>query len=121
SRARRNDVGVTREAQHGSLVSVKGPEILDRAERHPLYSKSERLEALTDDLQAPLILRADGRAANQLLSEGELASRVWDKGNEFFQPTTFQISNINAGTGAPNVIPGELKARFNIRFSTEQT
>jgi succinyl-diaminopimelate desuccinylase len=51
----------------------------------------------------------------------ELAARIWDKGNEFFQPTTFQISNVNAGTGAPNVIPGELKARFNIRFSTEQT
>jgi succinyl-diaminopimelate desuccinylase len=51
----------------------------------------------------------------------ELSTRVWDKGNEFFQPTTFQISNISAGTGAPNVIPGELKARFNIRFSTEQT
>lgn len=51
----------------------------------------------------------------------ELATRVWDKGNEFFQPTTFQISNISAGTGAPNVIPGELKVRFNIRFSTEQT
>lgn len=51
----------------------------------------------------------------------ELSSRVWDQGNEFFQPTTFQISNISAGTGAPNVIPGELKARFNIRFSTEQT
>jgi succinyl-diaminopimelate desuccinylase len=51
----------------------------------------------------------------------ELAARIWDKGNEFFQPTTFQISNISAGTGAPNVIPGELKARFNIRFSTEQT
>ncbi len=51
----------------------------------------------------------------------ELAARVWDKGNEFFQPTTFQISNISAGTGAPNVIPGELKARFNVRFSTEQT
>jgi succinyl-diaminopimelate desuccinylase len=51
----------------------------------------------------------------------ELAARVWDKGNEFFQPTSFQISNINAGTGAPNVIPGELKVRFNIRFSTEQT
>jgi succinyl-diaminopimelate desuccinylase len=51
----------------------------------------------------------------------ELAARVWDKGNEYFQPTTFQISNLNAGTGAPNVIPGELKARFNIRFSTEQT
>ena len=51
----------------------------------------------------------------------ELAARVWDKGNEFFQPTTFQISNISAGTGAPNVIPGELKARYNIRLSTEQT
>lgn len=51
----------------------------------------------------------------------ELAGRTWDKGNEFFQPTTFQISNVSAGTGAPNVIPGELKLRFNIRFSTEQT
>jgi len=51
----------------------------------------------------------------------ELASREWDKGNEFFQPTTFQVSNLSAGTGAPNVIPGELKARFNIRFSTEQS
>ncbi len=51
----------------------------------------------------------------------ELAARIWDNGNEFFQPTTFQISNIAAGTGAPNVIPGDLKARFNLRFSTEQT
>jgi succinyl-diaminopimelate desuccinylase len=51
----------------------------------------------------------------------ELTSRVWDQGNEHFQPTTFQISNINAGTGAPNVIPGELKARFNLRYSPVQT
>jgi succinyl-diaminopimelate desuccinylase len=51
----------------------------------------------------------------------ELTSLTWDRGNEHFQPTTFQISNISAGTGAPNVIPGELKARFNLRFSTEQT
>ena len=51
----------------------------------------------------------------------ELAARTWDQGNEHFQPTTFQVSNISAGTGAPNVIPGELKARFNLRFSTEQT
>jgi succinyl-diaminopimelate desuccinylase len=51
----------------------------------------------------------------------ELAARVWDQGNEHFQPTTFQVSNLNAGTGAPNVIPGELKARFNLRFSTQQT
>jgi succinyl-diaminopimelate desuccinylase len=51
----------------------------------------------------------------------ELTARVWDKGNQHFQPTTFQVSNISAGTGAPNVIPGELRARFNLRFSTEQT
>jgi succinyl-diaminopimelate desuccinylase len=47
----------------------------------------------------------------------ELAARSWDEGNEHFQPTTFQVSNLNAGTGAPNVIPGELKARFNLRFA----
>lgn len=51
----------------------------------------------------------------------ELTSRTWDLGNRHFQPTSFQVSNIAAGTGAPNVIPGELKARFNLRFSTEQT
>jgi len=51
----------------------------------------------------------------------ELTSRTWDQGNAHFQPTSFQVSNLSAGTGAPNVIPGELKARFNIRFSTEQT
>jgi succinyl-diaminopimelate desuccinylase len=51
----------------------------------------------------------------------ELTSRVWDEGTEHFQPTSFQISNLNAGTGAPNVIPGELKARFNLRYSPVQT
>jgi succinyl-diaminopimelate desuccinylase len=51
----------------------------------------------------------------------ELSSRIWDQGNEHFQPTTFQVSNLNAGTGAPNVIPGELKARFNLRYSPVQT
>jgi len=51
----------------------------------------------------------------------ELSTRTWDAGNEHFQPTTFQISNLSAGTGAPNVIPGELKARFNLRWSPVQT
>src|SRR5881394_753806 len=51
----------------------------------------------------------------------ELTARVWDQGNAHFQPTTFQISNLSAGTGAPNVIPGELKARFNLRYSPAQT
>lgn len=50
-----------------------------------------------------------------------LCAEVWDKGNEHFPPTSFQISNIQAGTGADNVIPGELTALFNLRFSTELT
>lgn len=51
----------------------------------------------------------------------ELVKTRWDDGNEFFPPTTWQISNINAGTGAGNVIPGELKVKFNFRFSTAST
>lgn len=51
----------------------------------------------------------------------ELGAIEWDRGNEFFPPTSFQISNIHAGTGANNVIPGELEVEFNFRFSTEQT
>ncbi len=51
----------------------------------------------------------------------ELATTEWDPGNEFFPPTTWQISNIHAGTGAVNVIPGSLEVRFNFRFSTAST
>ena len=51
----------------------------------------------------------------------ELAGIEWDNGNEHFPPTTFQISNINAGTGVDNVIPGTLDVLFNLRFSTEAT
>lgn len=51
----------------------------------------------------------------------ELAAEHWDDGNAFFPPTSFQISNLNAGTGATNVIPGTLEAVFNFRFSTEST
>lgn len=50
-----------------------------------------------------------------------LAAEVWDQGNEFFPPTSFQISNIQAGTGATNVIPDTLSVLFNFRFSTEST
>lgn len=51
----------------------------------------------------------------------ELAAEHWDDGNASFPPTSFQISNINGGTGAGNVIPGELHVCFNFRFSTEVT
>jgi len=51
----------------------------------------------------------------------ELAGTLWDRGNESFPPTTFQVSNIHAGTGAANVIPGSVDADFNFRFSTESS
>ena len=51
----------------------------------------------------------------------ELASTQWDQGNEFFPPTTWQISNIHGGTGANNVIPGSVEILFNFRFSTAST
>ncbi|MDO6575748.1 peptidase dimerization domain-containing protein, partial [Staphylococcus pasteuri_A] len=51
----------------------------------------------------------------------ELAAMHWDNGNQFFPPTSFQIANIHSGTGASNVIPGELDVQFNFRYSTELT
>jgi len=51
----------------------------------------------------------------------ELASTKWDKGNEAFPPTSFQVSNIHAGTGAHNVVPGAVEVDFNFRFSTESS
>jgi len=51
----------------------------------------------------------------------ELAETVWDAGNEYFPPTTWQISNIHGGTGATNVVPGTVEILFNFRFSTAST
>jgi succinyl-diaminopimelate desuccinylase len=51
----------------------------------------------------------------------ELCQAKWDNGNEFFPPTTFQVTNLNAGTGAENVTPGQLEAWINFRYSTEST
>ncbi|MEX1057048.1 MAG: M20/M25/M40 family metallo-hydrolase, partial [Natronospirillum sp.] len=51
----------------------------------------------------------------------ELTTTEWDQGNEFFPATSFQVANMNSGTGATNVIPGELTLQFSFRFSTEVT
>jgi succinyl-diaminopimelate desuccinylase len=51
----------------------------------------------------------------------ELVSVEWDRGNQYFQPTSFQISNVHAGTGASNIIPGTLDVAFNFRFSPESS
>lgn len=64
-----------------------------------------------------------GRARNpihQIIPAiNEICHYIWDKGNEFYDPSSLQVSNFNSGTGADNVIPGEVQIRFNIRYSTE--
>jgi succinyl-diaminopimelate desuccinylase len=64
---------------------------------------------------------ADNPIHRALPALQELTREHWDAGNEFFPPTSMQISNINGGTGATNVIPGEVQVQFNFRFSTEVT
>jgi len=64
---------------------------------------------------------ADNPLHRALPALAELSVRHWDNGNEFFPATTFQISNISAGSGAENVIPGDLNVLFNFRYSTEVT
>jgi succinyl-diaminopimelate desuccinylase, proteobacterial clade len=90
--------------------------------------KNGRRGSLTGDLT---VFGIQGHVAYPHLAENpvhlaspalaELASKKWDNGNEFFPATSFQIANINAGTGASNVIPGELHVQFNFRYSTELT
>ena len=64
---------------------------------------------------------ADNPIHKSMHALDELAKMKWDNGNEFFPPTSFQIANINGGTGASNVIPGALDVMFNFRYSTEVT
>ena len=65
------------------------------------------------------------QALNPILEIGktleELKNMEWDSGNENFEPTSFQISNIKSGTGAENVVPGVLEMKFNFRFSPESS
>jgi succinyl-diaminopimelate desuccinylase len=90
--------------------------------------KNGRRGSLTGDLHVtgiqghvayPHLARNPIHQAMPALSE--LAATQWDEGNAYFPPTSFQIPNINGGTGASNVIPGELDVQFNFRFSTELT
>ena len=69
--------------------------------------------AYPDSVANPIHLAAPALAA--------LAGEIWDTGNDYYPPSSLQISNIQSGTGATNVVPGELTALFNIRFNTEQT
>lgn len=92
---------VIKNGRRGSLGAklvvkgIQGHVAYPQLARNPIHQVAPALAALTDE--------------------------VWDQGNDFFPATTFQISNINGGTGATNVIPGEVEVIFNFRFSTELT
>ena len=64
---------------------------------------------------------ADNPVHRAMPALNELVAIEWDRGNEFFPPTSMQIANVQAGTGSNNVIPGDLYVQFNFRFSTELT
>lgn len=90
--------------------------------------KNGRRGSLTGDLKVKGIQGhvayphlADNPVHSAAKSILDLTEIEWDQGNDFFPPTSFQISNINGGTGAGNVIPGELDVMFNFRYSTEVT
>jgi succinyl-diaminopimelate desuccinylase len=78
-----------------------------------------RVKGLQGHVAYPHLARNPVHLAAPALAE--LAATEWDRGNEYFPPTTWQISNVRAGTGATNVIPGEMEVLFNFRFSTAST
>ncbi|HET8711106.1 MAG TPA: succinyl-diaminopimelate desuccinylase [Spongiibacteraceae bacterium] len=90
--------------RNGRRGSLNGKLIVRGVQGHVAYP---------DKARNPIHLAAPALA--------ELAAQTWDKGNKFFPATSFQISNIHAGSGATNVVPGELEVLFNFRFSTEST
>jgi len=87
--------------------------------RRGTLSGKLRVQGIQGHVAYPQLARNPVHQAAPALAE--LAAELWDQGNRYFPPTTFQISNIKAGTGATNVIPGELELDFNFRFSTEST
>lgn len=87
--------------------------------RRGSLSGSLKVRGIQGHVAYPHLVRNPIHEAAPALAE--LAATTWDEGNDFFPPTSFQISNINAGTGATNVVPGEVDVAFNFRFSTEVT
>ncbi|MEE4379862.1 MAG: succinyl-diaminopimelate desuccinylase [Candidatus Competibacteraceae bacterium] len=77
------------------------------------------LKGLQGHVAYPHLVRNPVHIAGPIIAG--LSEQIWDQGNDFFPPTSFQISNIHAGTGATNVVPGELELLFNFRFSTAVT
>lgn len=103
----------------GEPTSVKQTGDMIKNGRRGSLSGKLKVKGIQGHIAYPQL--ADNPVHKAAPAIAELASTVWDKGNEFFPPTTWQISNVHAGTGASNVIPGEMVIDFNFRFCTEST
>ena len=87
--------------------------------RRGTLSGKLRIKGVQGHIAYPHLAKNPIHLAAPILAE--LVGVVWDAGNAHFQPTSWQMSNVHAGTGAGNVIPGEIVVEFNFRFSTEST
>jgi succinyl-diaminopimelate desuccinylase len=87
--------------------------------RRGSLSATLRVKGLQGHVAYPQLVRNPVHLAAPALAE--LAATTWDQGNDYFPPTSFQISNAHAGTGASNVVPGSFEIMFNFRFSTAST
>lgn len=103
----------------GEPTSVKSLGDMIKNGRRGSLSGELRVKGVQGHIAYPHLARNPIHLALPALAE--LAAIQWDRGNEFFPATSLQLSNIHAGTGANNVIPGELHVLFNFRFSTECT
>lgn len=103
----------------GEPTSVKRVGDMIKNGRRGSLSGKLRIKGVQGHIAYPHLAKNPIHLAAPALAE--LTSIVWDQGNDHFPPTTWQMSNIHAGTGANNVIPGELVIDFNFRFSTEST
>ena len=103
----------------GEPTSVKTTGDMIKNGRRGSLSGKLKVQGIQGHIAYPQL--ADNPVHKAAPAIAELASTVWDKGNDFFPPTTWQISNVHAGTGASNVIPGEMVIDFNFRFCTEST
>ncbi len=101
----------------GEPSSSKKPGDTVRHGRRGSLGATLRVKGIQGHVAYPQL--ADNPVHKAMAALAALSSHSWDNGNEFFPATTFQISNINAGTGATNVIPADMTVRFNLRFSTE--
>ena len=103
----------------GEPTSVKQVGDMIKNGRRGSLSGKLRVKGVQGHIAYPHLAKNPIHQAAPALAE--LTTIVWDAGNDHFPPTSWQMSNIHAGTGAGNVIPGELAVDFNFRFSTEST